>query len=154
SVSFFDGTTLLGTVSLSSGKASLTRSFTALGAHNIVAVYNPNANFTGSSKAITEQVVALVPSQVLLTASVNSVPAGVPVTFTAGVSSGTGVGTPTGTITFMDGNVVLARVTLQNGQAALTTTFATTGSHTIRAVYSGDNVFASSLFSLILQVNV
>src|SRR5262249_18893622 len=143
-----------GTVALNtSGKAALTRSFATLGAHNIVAVYNPNANFISSSQAITEQVVALVPSQMLLLTSANPVPAGQPVTFTATVNSGTGVGTPTGSVTFMDGNVVLARMILQNGRATLTTSFATTGSHTIKAVYSGDNIFASSLFSLILQVN-
>jgi hypothetical protein len=53
----------------------------------------------------------------------------------------------------MDGNVVLARVKLQNGTATLMRFFATLGSHTIRAVYSGDNVFAAGSQSLIEQVN-
>jgi hypothetical protein len=152
-VTFFDGATILGTVGLDTkGKATLTRSFSTLGGHVIRAVYNGSANFAGSSQTMTEQVVALVPSQIVLLASADPVLAGQPVVFTAMVSALSGSGTPTGTITFMDGNVVLAKVKLQNGTAMLTRSFATLGSHTIRAVYSGDNVFAPGSQSLIEQV--
>ena len=59
---------------------------------------------------------------------------------------------PTGTVTFKDGNVVLAVVTLRRGKATLALSFATVGGHTIQAAYSGDGTFAASSQSLIEQV--
>jgi hypothetical protein len=76
------------------------------------------------------------------------------VTFTATVSGAAGTGTPTGTITFLVGNVVVARVRLNAaGQASLTGHFTVAGTFTIRAVYSGDSNFAASSQSLTEQVN-
>ena len=99
-----------------------------------------SVNF-GIMKAVTEQVVALRATQVMLLASANPVLAGQAVTFTATVSAASGTGTPTGAVTFMDGDVVLAKVALQSGQTTLTWTFPTRGSHTIKAVYSGATGF-------------
>ena len=71
--------------------------------------------------------------------------AGSPVTFTATVTKIAGaVGTPTGSITFRTGDVVLGTVPLINGQAAFTTTSLAVGDQTITAVYSGDLSFATS----------
>jgi hypothetical protein len=153
-VTFFDGDTVLGTALLdATGKATLTKSFSTLGGHTIRVVYAGSDNFLGSSQAVTEQVVALRSSQVAMLASVNPVLAGQAVTFTATVRAASGAGTPTGTVTFMDGDVVLAKVALHNGQAALTWSFPTRGSHAIKAVYSGDSLFTASSQSLIEQVN-
>jgi streptogramin lyase len=153
-VTFFDGDTVLGTVPLgATGKATLTKSFSTMGGHTIRAVYAGSANFLGSSQAILEQVVALRATQVMLLASANPVLAGQLVTFTATVSAVSGTGTPTGTVTFMDGDVVLAKVALQSGRATLTRSLATKGNHTIMAVYSGDNLFSASSQSLTEQVN-
>jgi hypothetical protein len=157
-VTFMDGNVTLGTVAVSaSGTATLTARFTTTGSHTITAVYNGDGNFTGSSQKITEQVsapAALAPSTTALVASANPVTRGQVVTFTATVSAASGTGTPTGTITFMDGNTVLAVVVLDsNGQARLRTRFRTAGKHIIRAVYSGDSHFAASSQSLTEQVN-
>jgi hypothetical protein len=153
-VTFFDGETVLGTVPLgATGKATLTKSFSTLGGHTIRAAYAGSANFLGSSQAVTEQVVALRATQVMLLASVNPVLAGEVVTFTATVSAASGAGTPTGAVTFMDGDVVLGKVALQNGRAALRWTFPTRGSHAIKVVYSGDSLFTASSQALIEQVN-
>jgi hypothetical protein len=56
SVTFYDGTTALGTVSLSKGAAKFTTSTLAQGTHTITATYNGNANFTGSSASLTQTV--------------------------------------------------------------------------------------------------
>jgi hypothetical protein len=152
-VTFFQGSTTLGTVTLdANGKASLTRSFSTLGNHTIRAVYNGASNFAGSSKTITEQVVALRSSHTALVASADPVLAGGPVTFTVTVSAISGTGAPTGTVTFLDGTVVLANVMLSDGKATLTQSFGTSGRHRLKAVYSGDNLFAGSLQSLIEDV--
>jgi hypothetical protein len=54
------------------------------------------------------------------------------------------VGTPSGTITFLDGATVLGTATLVNGVATLVTTTLATGSHSITATYAGDTSFSAS----------
>ncbi len=51
SVQFFDAQTLLGTVTISAGKAALPVSSLALGGHSITAVYSGAGNFAGSTSA-------------------------------------------------------------------------------------------------------
>jgi hypothetical protein len=54
SVTFLDGTTILGTVALRRGKASLKTSSLPLGSNPIQADYTPSQSFTPSSKTIVE----------------------------------------------------------------------------------------------------
>jgi hypothetical protein len=77
------------------------------------------------------------------------------VTFTATVAVvAPGAGTPTGTVTFKDGNNVLGTVAVGiGGKATFTTSFAATGGHTITAVYDGDPIFLGSSQTLTEQVN-
>jgi uncharacterized protein (TIGR03118 family) len=64
------------------------------------------------------------------------------VTITASVAAGPGnAGSPTGTVSFLDGNVPLKPVPLVNGSASLSTFFTTAGIHSITAQYSGDRTF-------------
>jgi sugar lactone lactonase YvrE len=56
-VGFYDGTTLLGTVTLSSGQAVYTTSSLAAGTHSITAAYSGNAVFKGSTSAAVAQLV-------------------------------------------------------------------------------------------------
>src|SRR5262249_40085394 len=73
-----------------------------------------------------------------LTASTAAPVFGQPVTFTATVSAvAPGIGTPTGTVTFMDGASTLGTGTLASGVATLTTTATNNlglGGHSIPAV--------------------
>jgi streptogramin lyase len=56
-VSFYDGATLLGTVTLTAGVATLTISSLAIGPHSLTAVYSGNSNFaTVTSSALTQTV--------------------------------------------------------------------------------------------------
>ena len=69
------------------------------------------------------------------------------VTFTATVTAATGTGTPSGTVTFYDGDPSTSGVqigtpqTLVSGSAGVSTSGLLAGSHTIYAVYSGDDRF-------------
>ena len=64
------------------------------------------------------------------------------VTLTADVTAGPGnTGSPTGSVTFLDGTIRLGTVPLVNGSASLDTVFADDGIHPITAQYSGDRVF-------------
>jgi Ca2+-binding RTX toxin-like protein len=66
SVTFRDGSVVLATIPLVNGFAGTTVSFVSLGVHNIVAVYNPDTNHSGSISNNLMQTVspqALVPDQ-------------------------------------------------------------------------------------------
>lgn len=85
-----------------------------------------------------------------LTASTNSITAGASVVFTATISPATGsTGTPTGTVTFLDGTTTIGTGTVASGTATLTTTTLVTGVHVVTAVYSGDTAFSSSGSSVV-----
>lgn len=77
---------------------------------------------------------------------------GQPVTFTATVTAQGRAGTPTGTVTFRDGQQTLGQVPLVNGVAALTTAALAAGTHTIVAVYTGDAAFLPSSSPPLTQV--
>ena len=55
-VTFYDGTTTLGTVATSGAKASLTTSKLSHGTHHVTATYNSSADFAGSSGSLTQTV--------------------------------------------------------------------------------------------------
>jgi hypothetical protein len=55
-VTFYDGTTLLKTVSLSGEAAKFTTSTLTSGVHTIAATYNGSTSFTGSSASLTQTV--------------------------------------------------------------------------------------------------
>jgi len=67
-VAFYDGSTLLGSVTLASGVAAYTTSSLALGTHSITAVYSGDANFS----AVTSTAVAEVVQDFNLTISTTS----------------------------------------------------------------------------------
>jgi Bacterial Ig-like domain (group 3)/RTX calcium-binding nonapeptide repeat (4 copies) len=158
-VTFRDGNVVLGTAAVVpfAGTARFTTSFAAAGGHAITAVYSGDASFVGSSQTLTEQVNAATTPQATttaLTASANPAVVGQAVTFTATVRGPAGTGTPTGTVTFRDGGVVLGTVAVgSDGTARLATSFATAGGHAITAAYSGDANFAASSQALTEQVN-
>src|SRR5262249_10775759 len=55
-----------------------------------------------------------------------------------------GAGTPTGTVTFVDGSTALGSATLANGSATFTTAALTVGAHAITASFTGGANFNTS----------
>jgi Bacterial Ig-like domain (group 3)/Beta-propeller repeat/Planctomycete extracellular len=150
-VAFMDGNTVLGTASLtSSGVATYSTLSLSVGSHTITAVYAGDTTFATNTSAAVSQKVKQASTKTTLVSSHASSPFGQPVTFTATVNPvAPGSGTPTGTVTFMDGSTVLGTVTLINGKATFTTSTLTKGKHSITANYTGDIDFlASPLASL------
>jgi uncharacterized repeat protein (TIGR01451 family) len=93
------------------------------------------------------------PTTTTLISSLNPSVFGQSVTFTATVVPTTGVGTPTGTVTFFDNGVALgAPVALAGGSAGFTTSTLAAGSHPITATYNGDPNFDGSTSALLTQV--
>jgi len=79
-----------------------------------------------------------------LSASSASITPGQSLTLTAQVKSST-TGTPTGTVNFYDGTLLLNTASLSNGTAGYTTTTLASGvSHALTAVYAGDANFTGS----------
>jgi hypothetical protein len=79
------------------------------------------------------------------------------VTFTATVApTASGLGTPTGTVTFADvtSGVTLGTATLDaTGKASFSTKVLSLGTHTVRADYSGDSIFPASSGTVTQTVN-
>src|SRR6185437_6604489 len=98
-----------------------------------------NAENTHST-AFTIKVSSTVTS---LSVSVNPSAFARSITFIAKVTAAVG-GTPTGTVTFKDGAVVLGAATLSGGQAAFTTNALLVGSHPITASYGGNGSHLAS----------
>ncbi len=81
---------------------------------------------------------------------------GQPVTFVANVSPvDSTAGTPSGSVTFMDGTSVLqiAPVDLTTGNASLTVSTLAVGQHDISAVYGGDDTFAGATNDVTETIN-
>src|SRR5262249_9054893 len=136
-----------------SGQATLQVTL-GVGNHALKASFAGTAGFTNSVSPASFVTVHRAATAVTLTSSANSVFVRQPVTFTATVRDPARTGTPTGTVTFLVGNVVVARVRLDaNGHASIRGFFLRAGRFTIRAVYSGDADFAASSQSLTEQVN-
>jgi hypothetical protein len=111
---------------------------TAGGSYTVVATVS-NSDYAGSATG-TMTIQPLTPS-VRLSSSNNPAIATTGVMFTASVSSP--VGTPTGTVTFLDSATPLGQGTLSAGVATLTTSSLSDGSHSITAVYNGDTNFVA-----------
>jgi hypothetical protein len=152
---FRDGGTILGSAPLdTTGRATLPTSL-FVGTHSLTATFFGVSGFADSDSAAVVVTVNPAATTVALRSSVNPAVTGQAVTFTATVAAvAPGAGTPTGTVTFEDGNVILGTVAVgTRGTATLTTSFAATGGHTITAVYSGAPIFLGSSQSLTEQVN-
>ena len=152
-VSFLDGSTILGTGTLSGGTATFSISTLAVSAHSITVVYAGDTSFLTSTSSILTQTVKQAATTSSLTSSLNPSVFGQAVTFTATIAPvSPGSGTPTGTVTFNDGSTVLGTVNLANGTASFTTSSLTVGTHSIKVVYAGDTNFKTSTSAVLKQV--
>lgn len=150
---FKDGLRILGTANVNSGVATLTSSGLTAGSHSITAVYNGNGNFKSSNDSLL-QVVRKANTKTVVTSSKNPSTSGQQVVFTAEVDAvAPGAGTPSGTVTFKDGNISLGTRNLNSsGIATLVISSLSRGSHSITVVYNGGDSFNNSLSPSLSQV--
>lgn len=150
SITAYLGSTVLGTGTLSSGIATFATSQIPAGTEPIIIKYSGDTNFN-ISETVTSDTVLQATTSSTMTSSNNPAVYGQPVTFSVTVTSTQG--TPTGTVSFLDGTTTLATETLNSsGAASFTTSSLTIGNHSIRAVYSGSSNLATSTTSTITQV--
>lgn len=132
-----DGTSLAPETLDYSGSATLIASNLAPGPRNI------QINYLGVSEILDPSHTTLslnVPRRVAavgLGSSPNPSVHGLPVTLTATVTAA--IDTPTGTVTFYDGNQSLGTSPLNAGAASVTVSALSTGAHNFTATYSGDD---------------
>jgi hypothetical protein len=152
-VTFSDGNTVLGTGTLTTSagvtSATFNDSSLSVGTHSVTASYGGNTNFTSSTSSPFSQTVK-AGTTLSLGSSANPSVWGQSVTFTATVAwVAPGAGTPTGTVTFMDGTTPLGSGTLTTTNAVTKATFTSNslalGPHTVTASYGGDLNFLNSL---------
>jgi uncharacterized repeat protein (TIGR03803 family) len=152
-VTFMNGSTLIGTVTLNASTSQAT-AFTnslPLGSNNITATYNGTTVFASSSASLTETVNSATTTTLI--ASANPIMLGQTVAFVATVTSG--AGSPTGTVTFMNGSTLIGTVTVNSTthQAVAFTASLPLGMNNITATYNGATGFATSSASLTETVN-
>jgi autotransporter-associated beta strand protein len=151
-VTFTDGTSVLGTVPVANVAGVATATYTTFvdqltgGSHSITATYNAGSdpNFAGGTSAAFSYLVNALATTTTITNATPVTPStfGTPVTFTATVTPTVGSTEPTGTVMFKDGTATLATVSLANSGGVATATYTTVvdqlagGSHTITAVYT------------------
>ncbi|HWC10637.1 MAG TPA: Ig-like domain repeat protein [Acidimicrobiales bacterium] len=153
-VTFREGTTVLGTAAVSGGSASFATSALGAGSHSVTAEYSGDAAFAGSSSSAVTQMVnpaTQTATSTSLTSSPNPATSGQPVTFTARVQPTSGSGTPTGTVSFRRGRLILGTGTLVGGAASFTTSDLPEGTYDIAASYSGSTSFAASASAPVTQ---
>jgi Bacterial Ig-like domain (group 3)/NHL repeat len=135
-VVFYDGTTVIGTVTLTGTTASVSVSFATSGTHTLKAVFTSSNNSTENATSAPLLQVVLNATTVTLASSVNPSLVNQSTTLTAAVTS---AGTPSGTVTFKSNGAILGTATLTAGVATLTVSFPTAGDYTLTAVYGGDS---------------
>jgi hypothetical protein len=149
SVIFKNGSSQIGSATLTDGTAMLTTHVLPVGKLSLAAIYHGDVQSAGSTSTLLMQTVQAAATTTVLTSSRNPAPHGKSVTFTAKVSSATVV--PTGTVTFSDGGTVLATVNLAAGKAIYSTSSLATGSHSLTAVYSGNANITGSTSPTLMQ---
>jgi hypothetical protein len=132
-VTFSNGSTVLGTANINGSVATLSTSSLPLGSNTITATYGGDSNNNSSSATMTETI-AKNNSTVTVTTSPSPSSYGQTVTITASVPAG-----DTGTITFSNGATTIGSGTVDSsGKVVVTTSTLPVGTDTITASYGGD----------------
>ncbi len=164
-VTFYDNSVALGSAPVQQGgTATLTTAQLAIGNHPITAVFYGTGNIGSGTSSTLYQVVdsctttfgcnTAVPysngAQILLNVNKTQASSGENVSFSAYVSGNQMLGT----VTFYDGNVVLASKSIRtDGSAGYSTSQLSVGTHTITAIFS-DNTQTPRLYSAPVSLQI
>ena len=142
SVQFIDGSTVLGTATITGTTAVLTTSTLAVGTDPVAAVYGGSADYNTATSAVDNQVVTTVASSTTtLSIAPSTVMYGNPATLTAVVAPSFA----TGTVSFYSGSMLLGTASVDNtGTAVLPISTLNAGVYNIVATYNGDPIVPAS----------
>jgi hypothetical protein len=145
-VTFYHGSTALGTSPVTGGTGALPISTLPVGAHSITATYSGDGNYEGSTSPPWLQTVKAATTTTLVS-SPNPSNLNQKVTLSATVSPATA----TGAVTFYHGTTSMGTGTLSNGVATLAVSTLSAGQHSLTASYGGDANDAPSTSPAIIQ---
>jgi hypothetical protein len=151
-VTFENGTTVLGNVALTGGSATFGTITLPQGSDSITAVYGGSSTFSGSTSSPLTQNVQAVTTTTVTSSSPNPSVYGQSVLFTASVTSGVGAPPNGEFVTFEQGATVLGTGTLSGGTATFSDSALAVGTKPIKAVYAGDATFTASTSKSASQV--
>ena len=153
-VKFFDASKLIGTGTLdNTGQATLSIATLMAGSHSFTASYLGDSNDNSSvSASAASQTVNQAATTTALDSSFDPSDVTNAVTFTATVNYNSGLASPTGSVTFMDGAITLGTGNLVNGVATFKTKALAVGNHPITAVYNGDTDYQGSTSDVVTQI--
>ena len=152
-LSFAFGKVELGSATLNaSGNATLNLTAAKLpsGSDGVTASYAGDAYYAAGVSAPLAVSVTPASTSTTVASSLNPSSAGQTVTFTAKVTSSTGLN-PSGNVQFKDGKTVLGVVALTSGVATFSTAALASGSHSITAAFVGSLNFTSSISPVLAQ---
>ena len=140
-VTFKNGNTVLGTITLINGLAEFICNSLSVGSHSLTANYNRFQDYQSSTSSAVSVNVALGLTFISLTTSSNTSYFGNDITLSVIVTSPGGI--PSGTVSFKDGATVVGTGVLSNNQTSLTINSLPIGNRSITAVYNSDGKFRS-----------
>ena len=151
-VTFYDGSTVLGQANITGNAASFDAGQLAVGTHYISAVYSGDSNNATSSTGVIPIVSKLgYATTTTLTSSANPASPGQTINFNLGVTS---TNLPlSGNFTLTNNGTTLATLPMTNYAASFSINNLTAGAYTITATYSGDASHLSSSATVVQQVN-
>jgi hypothetical protein len=94
SVSYYDGTTLLGTSTLASGVATYSTGTLSVGSHNITAAYAATTGFNASTSPTVVEVISPADFQISASPASQTIYTGEAATYTVAITPGTGFNLP------------------------------------------------------------
>ncbi len=137
SITFLDGTTLLGVRTVTDGVATLAVSKLGVGAHDLTATYRKTSTSTPVVSEVLEHQVTAGSTAVALATDPAPTVTGQATRITATVTAvAPATGHPSGTVAFYESGDLLGRAGLVTGTAGLTVRFSA-GARSITAVYEG-----------------
>jgi len=148
-VTFTQGATILGTATLSEGKAAISITPARFGTLGISAHF-PGDLYNKAASVSLKQVVNRWSTSTAMASSPNPSTQGQLVTLTAQVSSQGGP-TPTGHVVFVNGSTSLRNVVLNNGVAQVQIANLPVGTLSLTATYRGDSSNAESTSPVLTQ---
>lgn len=157
SVTFYNGSALVGSATLSNGTASISISTLPTGSNAISAAYSGAVSFNASSSGIVAITVnpaapVAVDTATSLASSATSIIQNASVTFVATVKPASGTALPTGSVTFLNGATVIGSSPLISDIATFTTSALNVGSASISASYAGTPSFNPSKSNVVSLV--
>jgi hypothetical protein len=149
SYSFYDGTTLLGTVPVTNGTAIYTSSAFLAGDHSLSAVYTGDTNFSASTTSTQTLTVTPPVIRSVLTITPSTATAGSAVTLTAKVTYG-GTTLTSGTVNFCNtawkscvGPALLGSAQITSNGTASIVVRPGTGDYSLTANYLGSGIYSA-----------